>query len=160
MNKDYSQEQWYVDLTTRSQSYIVTDLYLGLRQLPHFTIGVKQLIDNQYYVIRTSLDPYKLYDFLSATRHGKAVDGFLINREGLYQAVAPEFGELLEPAAFIPPQGKSADVAEVTFKGQPTLLAYTWLKEVPWCLVMWQPRDAALDEMRGIRNSMIAGSAV
>lgn len=160
LNKNYSQEQWYVELTTRPQSYVVTDLYLGLRNVPHFTIGVKQLIDNQYYVIRTSLDPYKLYDFLTATRHGKTVDGFLINRDGLYQAVAADFGELLEPAAFIPPEGKSADMAEISFNGQKMLLAYTWLKEVPWCLVMWQPRDAALSEMQSMRNSMIAGSAI
>jgi two-component system, NtrC family, sensor kinase len=160
LNKNYSQEQWYVELTTRPQSYVVTDLYLGLRNVPHFTIGVKQLIDNQYYVIRTSLDPYKLYDFLTATRHGKTVDGFLINRDGLYQAVAADFGELLEPAAFIPPEGKSSDMAEISFNGQKMLLAYTWLKEVPWCLVMWQPRDAALSEMQSMRNSMIAGSAI
>ena len=160
MNKDYSKEEWYVELTTRPQSYIVTDLYLGLRRLPHFTIGVKQLIDDQFYVVRTSLDPYKLYDFLTTTSHGKTVDGFLINRDGLYQAVAADFGKLLEPAAFIPPEGKSADVAEIMFNGQQMLLAYTWLKEVPWCLIMWQPREVALREMQTIRNSMIAGSAV
>jgi two-component system NtrC family sensor kinase len=158
--KDYSREGWYVELTTRPQSYIVTDLYLGLRRIPHFTIGVKQLIDGDYYVIRTSLDPYKLYDFLAATSHGKRVDGFLINREGLYQAVEAGFGELLEPAVFIPPPDKSADVTEITFNGREMLLAYTWLKEVPWCLIMWQPRDIAFMEMETMRNSMIAGSAV
>ena len=160
LNKDYSQEEWYVALTTQSQSYVVTDLYLGLRRVPHFTIGVKQLIDGQYYVIRTSLDPSKLYDFLTATSRGKRVDGFLINRDGLYQAVAADFGELLGPAVFFPPRDSIADVTEIRFNGQQMLVAYTWLKEVPWCLVMWQPRDVAMKEMQTIRNSMIAGSAV
>ena len=160
LNKDYSQEEWYVELTTQSQSYVVTDLYLGLRRVPHFTIGVKQLIDGQYYVIRTSLDPSKLYEFLTATSRGKRVDGFLINRYGLYQAVAADFGELLGPAVFFPPRDNISDVTEIRFNGQQMLVAYTWLKEVPWCLVMWQPRDVALKEMQTIRNSMISGSAV
>jgi two-component system, NtrC family, sensor kinase len=159
-NKDYSQESWYIELTSRPQSYIVTDLYLGLRRIPHFTIGVKQLIDGRDYVIRTSLDPSKLHEFLTTIRRGKKVEGFLINREGLYQAVAADFGELLSPSVYLPPGGKTADVAEVDFHGQHMLLSYTWLKEVPWCLVMWQPRDAAFKEMAAIRNSMIAGSAV
>ncbi len=160
LNKDYSQEDWYEKLTTGAQSYVVTDLYLGLRRLPHFTIGVKQVIDTRFYVIRTSLDPYKLYDFLTVTSHGKEVNGFLINRDGLYQAVDPGFGQLLEPAVFVPPEGRGADVAEITFNGEEMLLAYTWLKEVPWCLVMWQPKSLALKEMVGMRNSMILGSAV
>ncbi|MBR9980801.1 MAG: histidine kinase [Desulfatitalea sp.] len=159
LNKDYSQEDWYIELTTRPQSYVVTDLYLGLRGVPHFTIGVKQIIDGNYYVIRTSLDPYNLYTFLTASSHGKRVDGFLINRDGLYQAVDTDFGQLLEPAVFIPPAGKSDDVVEINVKGQTMLLAYTWLKEVPWCLVMWQPKDVAFKEMENIRYSMIVGTA-
>jgi len=160
LHKDYSQEDWYLELIRRPQSYVVTDLYLGLRRIPHFTIGVKQLIDGQYYVVRTSLDPYRLYDFITATRHGARVDGFLLNREGLYQVVDTDFGELLEAAVYIPPRDTGTDVAEITFNGEKMLLAYTWLKEVPWCLVMWQPRSLAFQATERVRNSMILGSAV
>ncbi len=160
LGKDYSRESWYSELIERSQSYIVSDLYLGLRRKPHFTIGVKQFIDGQYYVIRTSLDPDKLYTFLQATSYGKSVDGFLINREGLYQAVDASFGELLQPAVFFPPGNTGADVAKIGFDGGQMLLAYTWLKEVPWCLVMWQPLHVAYAEMDRIRNTMIIGMAV
>lgn len=160
LDKDYSQEAWYADLTTESQSYIITDLYLGFRQVPHFTIGVKQLIDGHYYVIRTSLDPAKLYDFITTDSHGKRVEGFLINREGIYQAVGPKYGQLLTPALFMPPPERTSEVVEWTLDDTPVLLAYTWLKEVPWCLMMWQPREAAFQEMSGIRDTMIIGSAV
>ncbi|MCJ8500161.1 sensor histidine kinase [Desulfatitalea alkaliphila] len=160
LNKDYSQEDWYVALTTHPQSYIVTDLYLGLRRMPHFTIGVKQLIDGAYYVIRTSLDPDNLHAYLTTTSHGKRVDGFLINRAGQYQAVDADFGQLLSQAVFIPPMDRQSDVTEIAFNGQTMLLSYTWLKEVPWCLVMWQPRDVAFREMERIRVSMVTGSAI
>lgn len=158
--KDYSQEDWYITLTQQPQSYIVSDLYLGLRRKPHFTIGVKQLIDGDDYVIRTSLDPDKLYAFLQTTSHGSAVDGFLINREGLYQAVDSDFGVLLEPAIFFPPLDRSADVLQVNFNGRPMLAAYIWLKEVPWCLVMHQPLNIAFTELNAIRSTMFFGAAM
>jgi two-component system, NtrC family, sensor kinase len=159
LEKDYSREKWYIELTGRAQSYVVSDLYLGLRLKPHFTIGVKQLIDGNYYVIRTSLDPDKLYAFLQTTSHGKSVDGFLINEEGLYQAVDPEFGRLLEPAVFIPPAGRRDDVSRITINDTLMLVAYAWLKEVPWCLVMRQPLDVAYSEYYSIRNTMIFSTA-
>ena len=160
LEKDYSREKWYIELTARAQSYVVSDLYLGLRLKPHFTIGVKQLIDGNYYVIRTSLDPDKLYTFLKTTSHGKSVDGFLINQDGIYQAVDPEFGRLLEPAVFIPPAEKRDDVTRITFNDTPMLVAYAWLKDVPWCLVMRQPLDVAYSEYYAIRNTMIFSTAV
>ena len=160
LGKDYSREKWYMTLTSRPQSYVVSDLYLGLRRKPHFTIGVKQLIDGNYYVIRTSLDPDKLYTFLQTTSYGKSVEGFLINEEGLYQAVDPQFGRLLEPAVFIPPADKREDVVRITFNDTPVLLAYARLKEVPWCLVMHQPLEVAFLAYYSIRDTMIFSTAI
>jgi len=159
LDKDYTKEKWYMELISGRQSYVVSDLYLGLRLKPHFTIGVKQLIDGNHYVIRTSLDPDKLYTFLQTTSQGKSVDGFLINKEGLYQAVDPDFGRLLEPAVFIPPAGQRDDVVRITFNDTPMLVAYAWLKEVPWCLVMRQPLSMAYSEYYALRNTLIFGTA-
>jgi two-component system, NtrC family, sensor kinase len=159
-DKDYSREEWYKDLRSQFQSYIITDLYLGLRRKPHFTIGVQQIIDGEKYVIRTSVDPDKLHTMLEATSHGKHVEGFLINREGIYQAVDPEFGNLLEPAVYVPSEEKVAGVTSINHQGRAILVAYTWLKEVPWCLVMHQPMEVAFKEMHAIRNTMIFGSAI
>jgi two-component system, NtrC family, sensor kinase len=158
--KDYSEEQWYTDLVRQPESYIVTDLYLGLRRHPHFTIGVKQLVDGDYHVIRTSVYPDKLEDFLHAIHHSKQAMGFLVNREGIYQVVVPEFGTLLEPAPYAPEAGNQADVGVIKVNGKSMLAAHTWLKEVPWCLVMLQPEAVAFEEMYVIRNTMIIGAAI
>ncbi len=158
--KDYSEEKWYTDLVRQPESYIVTDLYLGLRKHPHFTIGVKQLMDGDYYVIRTSVYPDKLEDFLRAINHSKQARGFLVNREGIYQVVVPEFGTLLEPAPYAPEAGSQADVGVIKVNGNSMLAAHTWLKEVPWCLVMLQPEAVAFEEMYVIRNTMIIGAAI
>ena len=160
LNKNYSQEEWYIELTTQPHSYVISDLYLGMRNMPHFTIAVKQLIEGQYYVIRTSVEPYKLYNFLETKSYGKRANGFLINRDGLYQAVDSSFGELLEPAVFIPPEKQDSAVVTTHFNGEQILLAYTCLRGVPWCLVMWQPMLVAKEEMHTIRRSILLGTAI
>ena len=159
LNKDYSEEDWYNRLLNQSESYIVTDLYLGLRREPHFTVGIRRMVDDRMYVIRTSVYPDKLQDFVQTTSHGKQAMGFLVNQEGIYQVVVPEFGELLEPAYYFPGEGRKTDVTFINWRGQTMLAAYTWLKEVPWCLVMLQPQDVAFEEMYAIRNTMIIGAA-
>jgi len=159
-NKDYSHEDWYKELINQPKSYIITDLYLGLRRQPHFTVGVKQIVDGNYFVIRSSVYPDKLQDLLQDSGHGKRARGYLINREGIYQAVTPGFGGLLEPAAFAPGVGKEADVVAVRVEGQAMLAAYTWLKEVPWCLVTLHTTAEVYREMYALRNIMLIGSAV
>ncbi len=158
--KNYRDEKWYADLINQQESYIVTDLYLGLRLHPHFTIGVKQLVDGDYYVIRTSVYPDKLEDFLHAVNYDKQAKGFLVNRKGVYQVVVPELGALLEPANYVPDAEKQSDVATIKVNGESMLAAHTWLKEVPWCLVIMQPEALAFEEMYAIRNTMIVGSAL
>ncbi len=160
LNKDYSDENWYVQLLRQPESYIVTDLYLGLRRQPHFTVGVKRLVDERYYVIRTSVYPDKLQDFIYTASYGKQATGYLVNRQGIYQVVDPKLGELLEAAPFVPEEGKRADVTFINWDGRTMLAAYTWLKEVPWCLVMLQPQEIAFEEMYAIRNTMIFGAAL
>jgi two-component system, NtrC family, sensor kinase len=157
--KDYSQESWYRDLINQSKSYIITDLYLGFRRQPHFTISVKQIVDGRYYVIRSSVYPDKLQDLLQLTIHGRHAAGVLINREGLYQVVHPDFGSLMESAFYIPDRNEEADVTEIRIQNESMLAAHTWLREVPWCLVIVQSKDTAYREMYALRNTMIIGSA-
>lgn len=158
--KDYSNESWYVALIDQSKSYIITDLYLGLRRQPHFTIGVKQLVDGAYYVIRCSIYPDKLQKLLNFPESDAEAFGYLTNREGIYQAVSPGLGDVLEPAQFSPSRGRESDVVEITFQGQSKLAAYAWLKEVPWCLVMLQPVSVFYRDMYGLRNTMMFGSTI
>ena len=160
LNKDYSDETWYENLLEQEENYIITDLYLGLRREPHFTVGVKRVVEDRAYVIRTSVYPDKLQDFVQTSSQGKETKGYLVNREGIYQVVAPELGDLLEPARYVPGGGKRADVTFVDWDGKSMLASYTWLKEVPWCLVMLQPESVAFGEMYTMRNTLIIGSAL
>lgn len=161
LEKDYRAAQWYNDLVDGEESYIITDIYMGCRNEPRFTIGVKHRVNDGYYVIRTSIDPEKLERLVHADYPQAQASGFLVNREGAYQVAGPEFGELLGESGYAPAgKNRQADVATIKWNGEPMLAAHTWLKEVPWCLVMLQPEDVAFAEMYTVRNTMIIGAAL
>jgi len=157
--KDYSNEDWFVSVMDRDVNYHVSDIYLGFRKKPHFTIAVKQLIDTKPYVMRATLDPDKFYIFLRNISRGKGVDSVLVNQGGYYQVVAPDRGALLERSKYMPPEGEEAGVEEIGADGDSTLVAYVWLKETPWVLMVRQPLDIAYAQVYRSRKIMLASTA-
>ncbi len=79
----------------KDRNYFISDIYLGFRNKPHFTIVVRQLIDAKSYVMRATLDPDKFYLFLRNIGRGKGVDSALVSKKGFYQVVDPDAGKLL-----------------------------------------------------------------
>ncbi len=137
--KDYSSELWFKTLMEKGQGYYISDIYLGFRKKPHFTIATRQLIDGNPYIMRSTLDPDKFYMFLRNISHGKEVESALINNKGFYQIVDPDRGELFGLSDYIPPKAAGPEVEEVRLKGDSILIAYAWLKETPWALLVRQP---------------------
>ncbi|WP_052507042.1 sensor histidine kinase [Desulfonatronovibrio magnus] len=156
--KDYSSEEWFIQLTNQSKSYIITDLYLGLRLQPHFTIGVRQMIDGEYHVVRASVYPGKLESMIGTISNGINTLGFVVNTEGIFQVGEAELGQLLEPAYYAPGYFDRSGVVVMDWHGQEVLAAHTWLNEVPWCLIMLQQADEAFSEMTFMRNTLIIGT--
>src|SRR5210317_1071765 len=78
-DKNYANEKWFANLMDQNRSHFISDIYLGFRNKPHFTIAVQQRIDGKPYVMRSTLDPDKFYMFLRTINRGKGVDSSLIN---------------------------------------------------------------------------------
>ena len=157
--KDYSSEDWFVAVMQRDTNYHVSDIYLGFRKKPHFTIAVKQLMDTKPYVMRATLDPDKFYIFLRNISRGKGVDSVLVNKGGYYQVVAPDRGALLGKSGYMPPGSEGSGVEEISANGDSILVAYVWLRETPWVLMVRQPLDIAYAEIYRARTIMIASTA-
>ncbi len=158
--KDYSSEEWFIQLLAQPKSYIITDLYLGLRRQPHFTIGVSQVIDGEHHVVRASVYPDKLADMVTSISNSKKTAGFLVNSQGIFQVGDPDLGELLQPAYYAPGFFNRSGIVEMDWQGEQVLAAHTWLNEVPWCLVMLQSSAEAFSEMAAMRNTLILGSVI
>ena len=156
----YDHEKWFQTLMNQEGNYLISDIYLGFRRKPHFTIAVRQVLEGRTYVLRATLDPDKLYLFLRTIGQGKAVDSALVNIRGEYQVVDVDKGELLGSAPYELPAGAGSGAKELKLGGKTELLAYAWLNEVPWALVVRQPLDTAYSQMYRTRWIVLIFSAV
>ena len=143
LGKDYSKEGWYQTLLKENKTYLISDIYLGFRNVPHFTIATKQMFDGRTYVMRATLDPDKLYIYLRAISQGKEVESTLVNRQGRYQVVDPGRSQLPGSSEYVPPATAASGVEEFARDDQTMLIAYSWLKETPWALLAIQPVTVA-----------------
>lgn len=143
LGRDYSKEAWYRTLLNENKSYLISDIYLGFRNVPHFTIATRQVFDGRTYVMRATLDPDKLYMYLRAISQGKEVESTLINRQGQYQVVDPGRSQLPGRSDYVPPVTAVSAVEEIEHDDQTMLVAYAWLKETPWALLAMQPVTVA-----------------
>jgi two-component system NtrC family sensor kinase len=158
-NKAYTHEKWFLSLMEQDRDYFISDIYLGFRNKPHFTIAVRQRIDGQLYVMRSTLDPDKFYMFLRTISYGKGVESALINDEGFYQIVNPDRGTLFALSDFIPSDTTGSKVQEIKKNGDSILVAHSWLKETPWALIVTEPLSIAHAQMYRARRIMIIGTA-
>ncbi len=157
--KDYSNENWFKTLMNQERGYFISDIYLGFRNKPHFTIATRQLIDGNHYIMRSTLDPDKFYMFMRSISHGKGVESDLINEKGYYQVVDPERGGVLGLSEYIPPKTSESEVVEIKKDGDSVLIAYAWLKELPWILLVKQPLKIVHANMYQTRRIMTAAQA-
>jgi len=154
--KDYSKEPWFQTLMGKDRNYHITNIYLGFRKKPHFTIAVKQYVGDRPAVMRATLDPDKFYMFLRTMSRGEGVNSSLVSREGTCQVVDPDRGSVLRPCDFLPPEAVKTGAEERGRNGDTELVAYAWLKEVPWALIVRQPLGIAYASMYKARKIMVA----
>ncbi|MBW2468352.1 MAG: histidine kinase [Deltaproteobacteria bacterium] len=157
-DKMYAKEPWFNTLLYQERNHFISDIYLGFRNRPHFTIGVKQIIDGKLVVLRSTLDPDKLYMFLQTIDPGKGADLFIINRAGAFQIVDPGQGKLLGDSDFVPSNPAGSGVEELKRGGASILAAYAWLQETPWALIVREPLRIAHAQMYRARNIIVAST--
>jgi two-component system NtrC family sensor kinase len=95
---------------------------------------------------------------LRTINHGKDVNSALINDQGSYQLVDPGQGKLSGLSDFIPANLTGSGFQEIKKNGDRILVAYAWLKEVPWALIVREPLHIAHAQMYQSRRIMIIGS--
>lgn len=155
-NKNYANEKWFSTLMQQNRNHYISDIYLGFRNKPHFTIAAKQIIDGRPYVVRATLDPDKFYMFLRTINHAKGVESSIINHAFVYQIVDPGQGKLFGLSDFRPSAMTGTGVQEVKKEGDSILVAFSWLKETPWALIVKEPLSIAHAQLYRTRRIMIA----
>ncbi len=134
--RNYASEPWFLALKDGKAGFVITDIYLGFREIPHFTIGVSRWIEGQLVILRATLTPEKMYESISSFEGAHEVFVSIVNKGGLYQLVSPRLGMPLEVSSFVPPENSLQDARRVSSQGSTSTHAYFWLKNVDWALVV------------------------
>jgi two-component system NtrC family sensor kinase len=159
-DKNYSTQDWFLQLMQPGRMHTMTDIYFGFRNKLHFTIAVKQLIDGKPYVLRSTLDPEKFYMFLRTINHGRGVESFIVNAAGRFQLADPARWQALGASPFEPSPASRSGVQETTMNGNAALVAFAWMKEASWALVVSEPLQMAYATFYRARRHMLIGTAV
>ncbi len=135
---NYSDERWFKTLLAQSDDWLVTDIYLGVRNRPHFTIAVRRNLGDQVTVLRAALSPEKIYEYLATLEAGSGVNASVVNEAGVFQVVTPRAGAPLESSPFRPPRTPRLGHQELAGAagGGVDEYAYAWLTETPWALAV------------------------
>jgi two-component system NtrC family sensor kinase len=151
----YASEAWFKRIAAESDVSIITDVYLGLRGQPHFTIAVKRQTAAGSLIVRSALSPDALHQYLKSLEGAREVNTLVVNADGAFQLVTGRIDAPSASAAVLPPREPRRGTLDPTGGGSMDSWAYAWLRETPWALVVHEiPGSGATRALLG-RQSWI-----
>jgi two-component system NtrC family sensor kinase len=167
-NANYAEAEWFKRAIT--SHIFISDVFLGLRGLPHFIIAVRYKWQGEYMILRATVDFAAFNTLVENLRIGKTGFAFILNRSGELQTkpyfdFVPEkglYGYFLDFENKYPGQ---VQIVERSVKyGNDKIYAASFLKNGDWLLVYQQDTDDAFSELNTTKNIsiliMIAGSLI
>jgi two-component system NtrC family sensor kinase len=79
----YADTDWFQQ--AMSKEYVISDVFLGLRRLPHFIIAVKNTFNGQPWILRATIDFVAFNDLVENIRVGETGFAYILNRRGEFQ---------------------------------------------------------------------------
>jgi two-component system NtrC family sensor kinase len=142
----YSDAEWFQQAMQRQ--YFISDVFLGLRGLPHFIVAVRISREGHVWILRSTIDFVAFNTLVESMRLGETGFAIILNKEGKLQTTP-----LSKPALNIIPAKdiytefldnpvRSADKVRVAVKpdmsSQKTIFVASFLKNGDWLLVYQQ----------------------
>ncbi|MFH1419934.1 MAG: ATP-binding protein [Planctomycetota bacterium] len=144
-HKNYGKEAWFAKLKEQVEDFIITDIYLGFRDKPHFTVAVKRIVDGQYYVMRATLDPQEIYEYVTTLQESSGVATYIVNRGGGCQLAPAQMAEVIDESFTVPPSSPTTGTHPDGGAAMPGPYAYSWLRTADWALIVRIPSTTAAD---------------
>ena len=79
----YSQAEWFKQ--AMRNPYFISDVFLGLRGLPHFIVAVQKEARGTKWILRSTIDFVAFNDLVESIRIGRSGIAFIVNRNGEFQ---------------------------------------------------------------------------
>ena len=84
---DYRDSEWFQEAIQRD-SYM-SDVFLGLRETPHFIVAVKLSSDEKEWILRATIDFAAFNTLVEGLTLGRTGSAFIMNRQGAFQTRPP-----------------------------------------------------------------------
>jgi two-component system NtrC family sensor kinase len=84
---NYSEADWFKKALKSEQ--FISDVFLGIRGLPHFIVAVKKQWQGETWILRSTIDFVAFNSLVENIRIGKTGLAFIVNRQGEFQTNAP-----------------------------------------------------------------------
>jgi len=160
LGDDYHDDDWFRALRDDGQGHYITNIYLGHRRAPHFTIAVQMAAHGESYVLRATMDPDRFRILLEELQRNRDVDFALVDRQGRYQVVDHNKGELMGLVETAPPEEIASGASRSDSDEGEVVFAWAWLQNVPWALTVRQSLRIAYAEMYNARRIVILSTAL
>ena len=154
----YRGEAWFQELMRPGQTSVITEIYRGFRDQPHFTIAVRRGEGTSVQILRAALSPERLSDYLTTLEGANEVHAAIVNGQGVLQVTTPRVGEPLRPSPFVPPPTPERGFASADRKAGHPDYAFAWLRQTPWSLVVTDARGGAEAGIVGLPTQFFFGT--
>jgi two-component system, NtrC family, sensor kinase len=143
---NYLKEDWFQTLAAQGSRSVITEIYLGYRDQPHFTLAVRRGEEEDMRILRSALSPERLSEYLRTLEGANEVHAAVVNARGILQVATPRVGKVLQSSPFSPPESPERGFVPGNQPDGGPDYAYAWLSETPFALVVM---DAGNGEERG-----------
>ncbi|WP_281761166.1 sensor histidine kinase [Pseudodesulfovibrio nedwellii] len=154
LGADYSQAQWYKK--SRNKTTYISDVFMGLRQSPHFIITINNM-DKQQWTLRASIDFLAFSSIVENIRIGETGCAYILNREGVFQTTPLNNQKMaLTPikSTLIPASVRGITIREALAENDDTYITVSSpMKNGDWSLVYQQNYADAFSAMT--RSEMV-----
>jgi len=154
----YSEAEWFQDAMKRED--VISDVFLGLRGLPHFIIAVRDNWMGEPWILRATIDFAAFNNLVEHIRIGETGFAFILNKELEFQT-KPLLDVMLNKGPYKDLlKGESGDeirIVEATDgAGNKNIYVSAFLKQGDWLLVYQQrASDAFSDFQRALKVALV-----
>jgi len=141
---NYREAPWFQSVMQRGVH--ISDVFLGVRKVPHFVIAVLRWEGARCWVLRATINTDLFESMVRAAQVGKGGEAYLVNEKNILQTASRFHGQVLTeaPTPNLARFRGTRLLDEELPRGR-MLMAATWLRNVPWMLVVLEdPREELL----------------
>ncbi|MDZ7698011.1 MAG: ATP-binding protein [Deltaproteobacteria bacterium] len=156
----YSKAEWFEK--AMKSDFFKSDVFLGLRGLPHFIIAVRENWNGDPWILRATIDFVEFNTLVENIRLGETGFAFILNKKGEFQTKPLYDLVPTKPpyTSFLNIQDEKQDgvytVRREDDAGNEIIYVAAFLKHGEWLLIYQQKASDAFAELRSTINLTIA----